>query len=65
MRKVLNSQRIFLIHQHGRRFVVLDDDDATTRRHVKTLYTKSLGPLYHKILRPTLMTISFSRSRKS
>ena len=25
----------------------------------------SLGPLYHKILRPPLMTISFSRPRKS
>ena len=26
IRKEFNSQRIFLVHQHGRRFIVLDTD---------------------------------------
>ena len=38
MRKELNSQRITLVHQHGRRFIVLEHQYGR-RDDVKTLYS--------------------------
>ena len=40
MRKEFNSQRIFLVHQHGCRFIVLEHQYGLPWRHVKTLYKR-------------------------
>ena len=45
MRKELNSPRIFLVHQHGRRFIILEHQygrrDVTWKRSIRAEQQKS------------------------